>query len=249
MMLMKDEVNAHSRTSLARVVVVDDDHELREMILVPGLADFGFDVCGVDSAEALYRHILGNGCDLVVLDVGLPSEDGFSAARHLRSALGMRVGIVMLTGRADDANCIRGLDDGADIYLTKPVELEVLAATLHSLLRRMQASQATGEIQSVPVVPEWRLESDGWCLRSPQGKRVALTLAERHVMAVLFSRLNEPVTRETLIAALTDDVGAFDPHRLEMLVHRLRRKVEQRSGEALPMQAVRGTGYVMSAVS
>lgn len=245
---MTEDIGTCPRAALARVVVVDDDYELREMILVPGLADFGFEVCGVDSAEALYRHILGNDCDLVVLDVGLPSEDGFSVARHLRSALGMRVGIVMLTGRVGDANCIRGLDDGADIYLTKPVDLEVLAATLHSLLRRMQAVQApaSGDSSQASAMSEWRLESEGWCLRSPQGKRVALTQAERSVMGALFSQSNKPVARDALIAALTDDAGAFDPHRLEMLVHRLRRKVEKRVGEELPIQAVRGTGYVMS---
>lgn len=244
---MKDNVNADSRSVHARVVVVEDDAELRDAILVPGLAEFGFDTCGVASAEALYRHILGNSCDLVVLDVGLPNEDGFSAAAHLRSALGMKVGIVMLTGRAIGEDRVRGLESGADAYLAKPVEMEVLAATLHSLIRRMRAG-VSSEISAVgsSSATVWRLESDGWCVRTPSGKSVALTLAERRILARLAANAGEPVQRDVLIADLTDDVDSFDPHRLEMIVHRLRRKVEDRSGEILPLRAVRGAGYALS---
>ena len=242
--LMKDNAHAASRPVHARVVVVEDDIELRDVILVPGLADHGFDVRGVASAEALYRHILGNACDLVVLDVGLPNEDGFSAAAHLRTALGMKVGIVMLTGRVGGDDRVRGLEGGADAYLAKPVEVEVLAATLHSLVRRMQA-EVSPEAAATSS-PQWRLESDGWCVRSPTGKQVALTLAERRILSRLVANAGEPVQREDLIADLTDDVDSFDPHRLEMIVHRLRRKVEDRSGEILPLRAVRGAGYAFS---
>lgn len=247
--LMKDNAHPSSRPVHARVVVVEDDVELRDAILIPGLAEFGFEACGVASAEALYRHILGNACDLVVLDVGLPNEDGFSAAAHLRTALGMKVGIVMLTGRVGGEDRVRGLEGGADAYLAKPVEVEVLAATLHSLIRRMRSggtsALAGGASSNEPV---WRLESDGWCVRSPSGKSVALTLAERRILSRLVANAGEPVQREALIADLTDDVDNFDPHRLEMIVHRLRRKVEDRSGEILPLRAVRGAGYAFSAV-
>ncbi len=243
---MTENAHASSRQVHARVVVVEDDIELRDVILVPGLADHGFDVCGVASAEALYRHILGNACDLVVLDVGLPNEDGFSAAAHLRTALGMKVGIVMLTGRVGGDDRVRGLEGGADAYLAKPVEVEVLAATLHSLVRRMRAEASPEAAAAATSSPQWRLESDGWCVRSPTGKQVALTLAERRILSRLVANAGEPVQREDLIADLTDDVDSFDPHRLEMIVHRLRRKVEDRSGEILPLRAVRGAGYAFS---
>lgn len=231
---------------VAHVAVVEDDHELRERILVPGLADFGFAASGMASAEALYRAMLGTPFDLVVLDVGLPQEDGFSVARHLRQARAMSIGIVMLTGRTDSRDRVRGLDEGSDVYLAKPVELEVLAATLHSLLRRMRAQAAPLPPSTTDSAPDWRLEPDGWCLRSPAGIQVALTLAERRVLMRLFAARGEPVARDELIADLTDDIYAFDPHRLEMLVHRLRRKIEERSGEAPPLRAARGTGYAFT---
>lgn len=245
---MSNDNSTPSHSIQARVVVVEDDAEYRDNILVPGLTDFGFSIVGVPSAEALYRHILGNTCDLVVLDVGLPNEDGFSAAAHLRSALGMKVGIVMLTGRVGGDDRVRGLDGGADAYLAKPVEMEVLAATLHSLMRRMRAGVAPSEALSLNASNEavWRLESDGWCVRTPTGKSVALTLAERRILSRLVASAGEPVQRDALIADLTDDVDSFDPHRLEMIVHRLRRKVEDRTGEVLPLRAVRGAGYAFS---
>lgn len=233
-----------SRDSIARVAVVEDDAELRDRILVPGLRVFGFDTTGMDSAEALYRYIISNRPDLVILDVGLPNADGFSAARHLRTALGMRVGIMMLTGRISGSDVVQGLGDGADIYLPKPFEIEVVAASLHSLLRRMQAF-TTGESAAVSSETGWRLESDGWCLRSNNGKRIALTNAERSVARLLDAARGETVSRETLIAALTSDVETFDPHRLEMLIHRLRRKAETQAGEILPLRSARGAGYAL----
>lgn len=229
---------------IAQVAVVEDDQELRERILVPGLADFGFAASGMASAEALYRAMLGTPFDLVVLDVGLPQEDGFSVARHLRQARAMSIGIVMLTGRTHSRDRVRGLDEGSDVYLAKPVELEVLAATLHSLLRRMRAH--TTPSPAIDTPPDWRLEPDGWCLRSPDDVQVALTLAERRVLMRLFAERGEPIARDQLIADLTDDIYAFDPHRLEMLVHRLRRKIEDRTGQPAPLRAARGTGYAFT---
>ncbi len=230
--------------AIARVAVVEDDVELRDRILVPGLRMFGFDAIGLDSAEALYRHIIGHRPDLVILDVGLPDADGFSAARHLRTAMGMRVGIMMLTGRVAGADMVQGFGDGADLYLPKPFELEVVAASLHSLLRRMQAAN-TSEQEAISGEGGWRLESDAWCLRAPNGKRAALTNAERSVVRVLDAARGEAVAREALIATLTGDVETFDPHRLEMLIHRLRRKTETQTGEALPLRSARGTGYAL----
>lgn len=233
-----------SRDVIARVVVVEDDAELRDRILVPGLRVFGFDATGLDSAEALYRHIISNRPELVILDVGLPNADGFSAARHLRTVLGMRVGIMMLTGRISGSDMVQGLGDGADLYLSKPFEIEVVAASLHSLLRRMQAI-VTSEMEAVPNESGWRLESDGWCLRATNGKRIALTNAERGVARLLDAARGETVPREALIAALTTDVETFDPHRLEMLIHRLRRKAETQTGENLPLRSARGAGYAL----
>lgn len=233
--------DSNARPSLrVRIALLEDDAELRERILLPGLRDYGFEVTGAGSAAALERLLQAVPVDIVILDVGLPDDDGFLVAQRLRNR--SPVGIVMLTGRSARSDRIRGLTEGADAYLSKPVVLDELAATLHSLSRRLQMMTAT---EPAEESERWRLGADGWCLLSPANDSIALTQAERLVLIRLMQAPGTAVTRDELIAALTDDAYDFDPHRLEMLIHRLRGKIADQSGESLPLRAVRGVGYVM----
>lgn len=237
---------------VCRVAVVEDDNDLRENILLPNLVDYGFEVEGFDSPASLYRRMLATVFDIVVLDIGLPGESGLSAARHLRS-ISDRLGLVILTGSRGRQDHVRALSDGADAYLSKPVDAEILAMTLRSLTRRMVL--ATGSTSSVlqqteapPAPARWRTDSDGWCLFSPSGGMLALTRPERSLMKRLEAAQGEPVGREDLIAALADNTLDFDPHRLDMLVHRLRRKAATIADDsyALPLLAARGVGYLLA---
>jgi DNA-binding response OmpR family regulator len=226
-----------------RVAVLEDDKELREKILIPGLQDFGFHVVGSGSAAELYRRMLSSRFDIVVLDIGLPDEDGLSVARHLRGIL--PIGIVMLTGNRGRQDHIRALHDGADAFLAKPVDIEVLAVTLHSLGRRLQAPEPAPHEKPVPHDGHrWRLDTDDWCLMTPGDAVIALSVPERCVLQVLFAAKGATVPREALIAALSRDVYDFDPHRLEMLIYRLRRKSATQSTQPLPLLTVRGSGYM-----
>ncbi len=220
-----------------RVALVEDDKELREAVLKPGLLDYGFDVVAVGSAGGLYRSMLTHRFDIVVLDVGLPDECGFDVAKQLRAS--GPIGIIMLTGQASDSAQIHGLGVGADVYLAKPIEIGVLTATINSLARRLQMTPQVGSAH-------WTLASADWQLVSPEGEGVELTSNERLVLKRLFVAAGEVVSREELVAGLGEDDWAFDPHRLEMLIHRLRRKVEQTTGDVLPLRAVRGRGYVLA---
>lgn len=222
------------------IALLEDDAELREQILLPGLRHMGFDVTGMASAAELYLQLPQTSFDILILDVGLPDQDGFTVTRYLRSS--SSIGIVMLTGRGGAADRVHGLSVGADAYLAKPVNLDVLAATLLSLGRRLGAAATA---PSPERQPRWRLHSNGWSLVAPGGGAVTLTLAERCVIGKLMAKAGEAVSRETLIAALTPDIYDFDPHRLETLIHRLRRKVSTLTREALPVRALHGMGYVM----
>ncbi|MET0616884.1 MAG: response regulator transcription factor [Luteibacter sp.] len=218
------------------VALVEDDLALRDDILLPGLKGYGFACEGFGGAAELAIAMSGRRFDIVILDVGLPDANGFEVAQTLRRD--SSVGIVMLTGRNQTADRIRGLSDGADAYLAKPVDLGELAATLHSLARRLRAVPA-GE------AGHWRLDAGGWCLLSPRHRSVALNQAERKVLGLLMASPGTVVPRDAMVTALTDDIYDFDPHRLEVLIHRLRGKIADQSGEALPLRAVRGAGYVM----
>ncbi|MGH8043577.1 MAG: response regulator transcription factor [Stenotrophomonas sp.] len=224
-----------------QVWVVEDDPELRALLL-DDLAWRGATVRGLGSAEALYRALLSDRCDIVVLDVGLPGEDGYAVASHLRASAS--IGIVMLTGRGDARDMALGLNQGADLYLVKPPDMDVLAAGLHSLRRRLPTASPAPAIAA--PAPRWRLADDDWTLHAPTAATLALTVMERGVLQRLFEAAGAAVTREQLIANLTDAPWDFDPHRLDVLVHRLRTRVRSATGVELPIRALRGQGYLLT---
>lgn len=231
-----------------KVAVTEDDMVLRERVLLPGLRDYGFQVEGYADSSGLYRGLLAERFDVVVLDIALPGEDGLSIAAHLRQ-LQPALGIVMLTGTGSRENHLRALRNGADIYLAKPVDIEIMAVTLHSLSRRLpRTGTSAGGSAATEAADSWKLVSDGWCLESPTGRIIALTTPERSLLGVLHGSRGQTVERERLIDALTDDASDFDPHRLEALVHRVRRKAAAAAPDAppLPLLSVRGKGYVLT---
>lgn len=242
--------------AMLRVAVLEDDEGLREHLLLPELREHGFSPIGAGTAAELYRKLLQQRFDLALLDIGLPDEDGVSVAGHLRQ-LFPRIGIVMLTGHRDRDSHLQSLLKGADAYLPKPVDVDILMATLHRLARRVAAPPPV-DAPAAPATPgapagvpgPWQVDADGWCLVAPGGAVLALTVSERELMRGLMRHRGEPVRREELIRRLVrdGDIHDFDPRRLDMLVHRLRRKVEVAVGpdQAFPLLAARGVGYVFA---
>jgi len=226
-------------TVRTKIAVVEDDAELREGVLLPLLRREGFEAVGMSSALSLYRDLVATPFDLILLDVGLPDDDGFAIARHLRTAA-PKIGLVMLTGYGSVANRLRGLEAGVDAYLTKPVDPATLVATLRNIERRLDIGQ------SGAAAAGWTLDASGWQIVVPDGGVVELNLAERRLMTQLASTPKEAFTREALMTALSEGDEDFDPHRLEMLIHRLRKKCLQATGHELPVRTVRGVGYVLA---
>lgn len=229
-----------TQASSIHVLLLEDDELLRDHVLAPRLQQFGFEVTAIGRAADLCERVRQRRPEIIVLDVGLPDQDGFAVASRLR-AEASDIGIVMLTGRAGGVDRVRGLNEGADAYLSKPVDIDVLVSTLYSLARRLRAPRTV-------VNAGWRLDADGWCLISPAGGMVALTKTERRLLEALIESPNQIVPREALIARLTADVYDFDTHRLDSLIHRLRGKVLRVLGTPLPLNAVHGEGYVLVVV-
>lgn len=230
--------------TVVQIGVLEDDQVLRDCVLLPRLRDYGFRVVGMTTAADLVDCLQRQYLDILVMDVGLPDADGFELARSLRRQY-PQLGLLMLTGRASIADQTCGLSSGADAYLTKPVDVSLLAANLHSLVRRLRG----GHDPSTAVVPDgrWRLDAGGWRLVSPLGCGVALTSSERPLLQRLITAAGEVVLREELISTLTDDVFGFDTHRLDSMIYRLRRKVAVGCGLPLPLNSVHGAGYVFIA--
>lgn len=232
-------MNSQAHTSRSawdlRVVVLEDDDVLREHFLLPGLRRYGFQVTGMADAASLVQHLRANIMDILVLDLGLPDQDGYAVAAMVRSSL-PSAGIVMLTARNDLASQVRGLSEGADYYLTKPVELELLATSLHSLARRIRAVP--------PPARCWQLDKGAWRLLSPSGAAVPLTSTERRLLDRMMQECGQLVRREELISTVAIDAFEFSNHRLDGVIYRLRRKTASICREPLPLVSVHAEGFV-----
>lgn len=220
------------------VCIVEDDTDLREEV-VQTLGEYGFDTRGFSGSRELYRSLLQQPCDVAVLDVGLPGEDGFSIMENLRATA--RMGIIMFTARGQMNDRVRALMGGADAYLVKPVDMEELVANIVSLARRLQTVETVGTENDA----EWRVSADGWLLSSPSGVSVSLSGAERGLVMALVQHSGNAVSRVALVESLEYHPDEVLSNRLDMLVSRLRRKVSQATGEKLPLHAVRGIGFAL----
>lgn len=220
-----------------RIVVVEDEDDLREDVVF-NLVDAGFDVIGVGDGADLDEALRLERRDIVILDVGLPREDGYAIARRLRSDPASRaIGIIMLTARAALDNRIRGLRDGADAYLVKPIDFVELTACIESLSRRL------APVEAEPIA-SWRYAPVRWELTSPFGTRIKLTRTETKLIEVLVRNAGTTVSRREIIKGLGESPSEYDERRLEAVVSRLRRKIEQSCpSSSAPIQAVHGMGY------
>ncbi|HEX7776520.1 MAG TPA: response regulator transcription factor [Parvibaculum sp.] len=227
---------------MIRVIVVEDEADLRESIVI-FLNKAGMDARGAADGRALDATLAERAADILVLDVNLSGENGFSlAVRHRAQA---NIGIIMLTARSQTDDQIVGLASGADSYLLKPLDLRVLEATIRNLAHRLSGVDA--DAQERQRVLGWGFDPATWLLTAPNGISVELSASEQKVLSVLASTGGEPASREAILAALGKSGFESDDHSLNAMLTRLRRKVETASGMDLPIRAIRTVGYAFTA--
>jgi DNA-binding response OmpR family regulator len=219
---------------MVHVTVVEDFEELLE-ITVFNLRQNGYEVNGVMDAQALDACLENSEIDVLVLDVGLPGEDGFSVARRVRQSHPY-VGIIMFTARDDLEDRIAAFNDGADIYLTKPVDIRELCAAIHSVSRRSVERSSYG----------WTLFPQLYQLKSSCGRQIALTYSESMILSALARSNQHLASRKVLIESIGANYLCYDERRLEALVSRLRRKIAATIGAEAPLRSVNGRGYVFT---
>jgi len=230
---------------MINVTVVEDDPDLCGSI-VRYLSLVGMNVQSAGSGVELDKLLASSLPDLLVLDVNLPGEDGFSIAARLRSR--SKIGIVMLTARGQLDDRVLGLTAGADAYLVKPVQFRELEAVIHSLTRRLR--EAPVEDKAKPREDDaraWGFDAASWSLITPGGQQVPLTNAEYRVLQTLTAEPGASVARDEIAASLGKVVGGYDDRSIDAVMARLRRKVNSATGENLPIRAVRSVGYVFAA--
>ncbi|MFM2053975.1 MAG: hypothetical protein RL456_2012 [Pseudomonadota bacterium] len=224
---------------MIRIALVEDNPDLRDEIVFH-LGRLGHDVVGLPDGQALDRHLAAQEVDVLVLDVGLPGENGFSIAGRMRTAHPM-LGIAMLTARGQVEDRLAGFGSGADIYLVKPVDMRELAAVIESLYRRTHRAERP-QRQAV-----WQLDCQTLELISPSQVAIMLTPTEFNLMRELVKVAPETATRAALAASMGHPEFDFDFRRLETALSRLRKKIELRTGDASPLRSARNVGYVFAA--
>ena len=217
------------------VLLVEDDPSIREITAL-GLSAAGFRVavCG-DGREGLARQ-RAEGFDLVLLDVMLPSLDGFEVCREIRKQ--SRVPIVMLTARTDTVDVVVGLESGADDYVAKPFEMPELIARVRAVLRRSGAEPEETRITlgDVEIDPAAFVAKKG-------GRDLALTATEFRLLLELARRRGQVFTREVLLERVWNYDYLGDSRLVDVAVQRLRGKVEDDPAHPRLITTVRGVGY------
>lgn len=230
-----------------RLLVVDDDAELREL-LRDYLGQAGFQVAVAADGREMRRALAAAPVDLIILDIMLPGEDGLSLCRRLRAE--SRVPILMLTARGDEIDRIIGLEMGADDYLAKPFNPRELLARVRSVLRRAHSlpDNLAAEDTRRFRFAGWSLDTRLRQLLSPAGVLVDLSGAEYKILRVLVEHPNRVLTRDQLLEFTQGRAaGAYD-RAIDVQIGRLRHKLDDDAREPRLIKTVRNEGYVLAAV-
>lgn len=219
------------------LLLVDDDDRIREL-LKRYLAQAGARVSAAPDAASARRLLDSVDFDLLILDVTMPVEDGFSLAESVRKT--SKVPILLLTARGMPEDRIRGLSIGADDYVPKPFEPEELALRINAILRRTVANR--GETPETITFGPFTFNSARGELQR-EGAPVRLTEAEVAMLRILAARPGEVVSREELAKR----TGAGLERSVDVQVTRLRRKIEVDPRAPVFLQTVRGVGYRLAA--
>lgn len=231
----------------SHIVAVDDDPAVRSLVS-DYLAQNELRVTTVASGRELEQIIARETVDLVVLDLKLPGEDGMQIARRLREQ--SAIPILMLTGRAEEADRVMGLELGADDYLTKPFSPRELLARIRALLRRARA-QATvaDELARVRAYRfgAWELNVGLRKLKSIDGRTVELTNGEFSLLTAFLSAPQRVLTRDQLLdLSRLHNAEVYD-RSIDVQILRLRRKIEPDPAQPRYIRTERGAGYVFDA--
>ncbi len=224
-----------------RILVVEDEATQRTL-LVNYLTRQGFDATGVADGTAMRRALQRDEPMLILLDIGLPGEDGHSLARYLRESH-PRVAIIMVTAAGDTVDRIIGLETGADDYIPKPFEPRELLARIRSVLRR----SAPAPVASLgPRIRMGRrvLDLEHRVLLETDGTEERLTASEFELLKLFAENPNKPLNRDWLLEATSHrEADSFD-RAVDLRITRLRRKIEIDPAHPDAIRTVRGVGYV-----
>lgn len=221
------------------ILLLEDDTDLIDG-LTYSLQKEGYVVDVAQTVRAAYACLKEKTFNLLLLDVTLPDGNGMDVCRFVRER-DKRVPIIFLTAMDEEVNVIRGLDGGADDYITKPFKLGELCSRIRALLRRSGLGDAGGENRLISEPLSIDLLSGSASLRD---RPLELTVGEYRLLCLLVRNAGQTVLRETILDALWDGNGSFvDDNTLSVYIRRLREKIEDDPSKPKYLLTVRGFGY------
>ncbi len=223
-----------------RVFVVEDDESINRQVLTL-LSHNGYETAVPKGWDDLARQVEGTACDLVLLDLGLPQEDGLMVCRHVRQRCG--IPIIILTSRSDEVNELMGMDLGADDFVAKPYRPQILLARIASVLRR--ATSASDDLDANTV--EYRgVRLDRLRATISLGERShELSRNELRILDLLMSHAGMPVSRQEIQNELWQSDDYVDDNTLSVNITRIRHDLEDIGVEDF-LHTRRGLGYQVS---
>src|SRR5215472_13349495 len=226
------------------ILAADDDPQLLRLI-TRNLQLEGYDVLAASDGLQALELIENNAPDLVLLDVMMPRMDGFTVCYRVREF--SSVPIIIITARGQDQDKVRGLDLGADDYLTKPFSVDELLARVRAVLRRSQL-HAHEQAQSKQTTTLGELSFDyAQHLVTMAGKPIALTPTEYRLLAYLAQNAGRVITQDLLLEQIWGAEYIGESHMLQVNVNRLRRKLEADPAHPCYLKTKLGVGYVLNA--
>ena len=226
----------------AHVLIVDDDERIRGL-LQKFLARHGYWVTPARDAAHARKLLAGLEFDLIVIDVMMPGEDGFTFTKSLRETLDTP--IMLLTAKGDTDDRIVGLEAGADDYLSKPFEPKELLLRMNAVLRRVPKTEEVKEVPKTLHLGEIRYDISRGEMWNGEDM-IRLTATESALMRIFCAKVNEPISRGQLVQDLGRDDGRAQERAIDVQITRLRRKIEADPKQPRYLQTVRGAGYMLA---
>lgn len=222
---------------MQKILIVEDDKKLRKE-LETFLSKNGFDVKGLEKFDNTIEDILKEKADLVLLDINLPYVDGEFVCKEIRKV--SNVPIIMVTSRDNEIDELMSLNNGADQYVTKPYNIQILLAKINGLLRRNQNSGRDLE----------KIDCDGFVLNIAEraiekdNKKIELTKNEYNILYYLSTHKGKVVSRDEIMDYLWESEEFIDDNTLSVNIKRLRNKLEEL--ECVDrIETRRGQGYIL----
>lgn len=225
------------------ILIVEDDATSR-VTLAGYFAKEGFRISEAADGEEMRKAFAGGDVDLILLDIRLPGEDGLTLLKEIRQK--SRVGVIMVTGRSDEVDRVVALEMGADDYVTKPFNMRELLARSKNLLARTVEFRLAVPEERVRNFAGWQLNLDMRRLVSPEGKDVYLTRGEFELLSALVNQPGRVMTRDNLLDYLNHREWDPSDRTVDVLIGRLRRKIEDDPKRPELIMTVHGVGYVFT---